>query len=144
MRIVVQFRYGPDGTHTCNRASFNLLGNGVLIEGTKPYSDPVIKGNIHLSNTKGNQDAGNIIPGGHPSSRYNEIIITQEEAEALAAGANEGFVQFSLDCAMPPSIGCHTGVAFTQLFLANDSTPIYSGYPDGNFLEINPCTGVTR
>ncbi|MCY1662538.1 PKD domain-containing protein [Chryseobacterium sp. SL1] len=144
MRIVVQFRYGPDGTHTCNRASFNLLGNGVLIEGTKPYSDPVIKGNIHLSNTKGNQDAGNIIPGGHPSSRYNEIIITQEEAEALAAGANEGFVQFSLDCAMPPTIGCHTGVAFTQLFLANDSTPIYSGYPDGNFLEINPCTGVTR
>lgn len=145
MRVVIQYRDGIDTYHACNDASFNLLGNGHIIIGSNPPpADPrgLRKGNVHLSNTGGDQDRLNR-PNGVTSglSRYNEIIITQDEAEQLAAGADEGFVKFSLVCALGY---CHTGVAYTQLFLANDPTPIYSGYPVGNFLEINPCTGERR
>lgn len=143
MRVVIQYRHGIDPGHTCNRASFNLLGNGRIIEGQDPFNQSgVVKGNIHLSNTGGNQDRRNYPPNVSSGySRYSEIIITQEEAEQLAAGASDGYVSFSLDCALG---SCHTGVAYTQLFLANDPAPIYSGYPVGNFLQINPCTGATR
>lgn len=143
MRVVIQYRHGIDPGHTCNRASFNLLGNGQIIEGQNPFNQSgVVKGNIHLSNTGGNQDRHNYPPNVSSGySRYSEIIITQEEAEQLAAGASDGYVSFSLECALG---SCHTGVAFTQLFLANDPAPIYSGYPVGNFLQINPCTGATR
>ncbi|NIF06627.1 PKD domain-containing protein [Chryseobacterium sp. Tr-659] len=144
MRIVIQYRHGVDEYHECNDASFNLFGNGQLIKGTNPYVDPrgVIKGNIHLSNTNATQDRHNYPPGVTSGlSRYNEIIITQDEAIQLAAGAQDGFVKFSLECALG---SCHTGVAYTQLFLANDPTPIYFGNPVGNFLEINPCTGDKR
>lgn len=144
MRIVVQYRHNIDPYHECNDASFNLLGNGIIIKGTAPYVDPkgIIKGNIHLSNTEGNQDRKNY-PSGvtSGSSRYSEIIITQDEAEQLALGSPDGFVKFSLQCALNY---CHNGVAYTQIFLASDPTPIYFGYPNGNFLEINPCTGETR
>ncbi|SEM93912.1 hypothetical protein SAMN05421856_10945 [Chryseobacterium taichungense] len=145
MRVVIQYRDGVDPYHACNDASFNLLGNGHLIIGSNPPpADPrgLRKGNVHLSNTGGDQDRLNRPNGATTGlSRYNEIIITQDEAEQLAAGANQGFVKFSLECALGY---CHTGVAYTQLFLANDPTPIYAGYPVGNFLEINPCTGERR
>ncbi|MBO9690455.1 PKD domain-containing protein [Chryseobacterium sp.] len=142
MRIVIQYRAGIDPGHDCNNASFNLKGNGTLILGKIPYNDPrgIIKGNVHLSNTGGSQDARNIAPLSG-SSRYNEIIITKDEAQAIAQQSPDGFVKFSLECALT---NCHTGVAYTQIFLANAATPIYSGYPNGNFLEINPCTGVTK
>lgn len=144
MKVVIQYRDGIDPGHTCNDASFNLKGNGVLIQGATPYSDPrgIIKGNIHLSNTLQSQDAKNY-PSGVTTgySRYNAITITQDEAQQIALLSPDGFVKFSLECALSY---CHTGVAFTQIFLANATTPIYSGYPNGNFLEINPCTGVTR
>ncbi|WP_415327983.1 PKD domain-containing protein [Chryseobacterium sp. MMS23-Vi53] len=137
MKVVIQYRHGTDPGHTCNDANFNLKGNGILIQGSDPYSHPTIKGNIHLSNTGGSQDAHN----GSGYSRYNAITITQAEAQQIASLSPDGFVKFSLECALSY---CHTGVAFTQIFLANATTPIYSGYPNGNFLEINPCTGVTR
>lgn len=144
MKVVIQYRDGIDPGHTCNDASFNLKGNGVLIQGATPYSDPrgIIKGNIHLSNTLQSQDAKNY-PSGVTTgySRYNAITITQDEAQQIALLSPDGFVKFSLECALSY---CHTGVAFTQIFLANATAPIYSGYPNGNFLEINPCTGVTR
>ncbi|RZJ90534.1 MAG: hypothetical protein EOO20_07860 [Chryseobacterium sp.] len=142
MRVVIQYRAGIDPGHDCNDASFNLKGNGILIQGATPYYDPkgIIKGNVHLSNTGQSQDANNRgnLTG---SSRYNEIVITQTEAQQIALQSPDGFVKFSLECALSY---CHTGVAFTQIFLANATTPIYSGYPNGNFLEINPCTGLTR
>ncbi|MDV7698755.1 PKD domain-containing protein [Chryseobacterium soli] len=146
MRVVIQYRHGIDDYHECNDASFNLLGNQHLITGsTPPPPDPrgLRKGNVHLSNTNGDQDRHNIFPGTNSLSRYNEIVITTDEAVQLAAGASDGFVTFSLECALVGGY-CHTGVAYTQLFLANDPTPIYSGYPIGNFLEINPCTGEKR
>jgi len=145
MKVVILYRDGIDPGHTCNDASFNLKGNGILIQGATPYNDPrgIIKGNIHLSNTLGSQDAKNYYPTNATSgfSRQNTIVITQAEAQQIALLSPDGFVKFSLECALDY---CHTGVAFTQIFLANATTPIYSGYPNGNFLEINPCTGVTR
>lgn len=162
MRVVIQYRDGIDGNHECNHANYNLKGNGSLIKGTNPYVDPnrIIKGNIHLSNDgkgkTGTQDAFNYpptAPSGYTGlDRYNEIIITKEEAEMIAKSSPDGFVEFSLECAFSPggensysaSEGCHPGVAYTQLFLANDPNPIYTGYPSGNFLKINPCTGETK
>ncbi|UKB81176.1 PKD domain-containing protein [Chryseobacterium sp. MEBOG07] len=146
MRVVIQYRDDIDTGHVCNDATFNLTGNDIVIGGINPY--PGFVGNIHLSNTGGNQDRNNHKPGTPPLSRYNEIIITQAEAKLMASKTMDGFVEFSLECALPvnnrPPTGCHQDVAYTEIFLANATVPIYKGYPNGNFLKINPCTGVTK
>ncbi|MCW1961462.1 PKD domain-containing protein [Chryseobacterium viscerum] len=146
MRVVIQYRDDIDTGHVCNDATFNLKGNGIVIGGINPY--PGFIGNIHLSNTGGSQDRGNHKQGTPALSRYNEIIITQAEAKQMASQSSDGFVEFSLECALPvnnrPPTGCHQDVAYTEIFLANATVPIYFGYPNGNFLRINPCTGVTK
>ncbi|MDR4953577.1 PKD domain-containing protein [Chryseobacterium sp. ES2] len=146
MRVVIQYRDDVDQGHVCNDATFNLKGNGIVIGGNNPY--PGFIGNIHLSNTGGSQDRGNHKPGTPALSRYNEIVITQAEAKQMASLSSDGFVEFSLECALPvnnrPPTGCHQDVAYTEIFLANATVPIYFGYPNGNFLRINPCTGVTK
>lgn len=146
MRVVIQYRDDVDQGHVCNDATFNLKGNGIVIGGNNPY--PGFVGNVHLSNTGGNQDRGNHKPGTPALSRYNEITITQAEAKQMASQSSDGFVEFSLECALPPSnrppTGCHQDVAYTEIFLASATVPIYKGYPNGNFLRINPCTGVTK
>lgn len=146
MRVVIQYRDDVDQGHVCNDATFNLKGNDIVIGGVNPY--PGFIGNIHLSNTGGNQDRGNHKPGTPALSRYNEIIITQAEAKQMASQSSDGFVEFSLECALPvnnrPPTGCHQDVAYTEIYLANATVPIYKGYPNGNFLKINPCTGVTK
>jgi len=146
MRVVIQYRDDVDQGHVCNDATFNLKGNDIVIGGVNPY--PGFIGNIHLSNTGGNQDRGNHKPGTPALSRYNEIIITQAEAKQMASQSLDGFVEFSLECALPvnnrPPTGCHQDVAYTEIYLANATVPIYKGYPNGNFLKINPCTGVTK
>jgi hypothetical protein len=147
MRVVIQYRDKIDTGHVCNDATFNLTGNGIIIGGKDPY--PGFIGNVHLSNTNGNQDRHNRPTGDTTSaSRYNEIIITQAEAKKMASQTSDGFVEFSLECALPPGnrppTGCHQDVAYTEIFLANAPIPIYKGYPNGNFLKINPCTGVTK
>lgn len=146
MRVVIQYRDDVDKGHVCNDATFNLKGNGIVIGGNNPY--PGFVGNVHLSNTGGNQDRGNHKPGTPALSRYNEITITQAEAKQMASQSSDGFVEFSLECALPPSnrppTGCHQDVAYTEIFLASATVPIYKGYPNGNFLRINPCTGVTK
>lgn len=139
MRILVQYIHTKErGSHTCNEATFNLKGNGLIIGGSP-------NGNIFLSNTKGSNDKKNY-PAGYPSTytgydRASEIVINQEEAQQIAALSPDGFISFSLECALN---NCHTGVAWTQIFLADSLVPIYDGYPQNNFLSINPCTGVTR
>lgn len=146
MRVVIQYRDDVDQGHVCNDATFNLKGNNIVIGGVNPY--PGFIGNIHLSNTGGNQDRGNHKQGTPARSRYNEIIITQAEAKQMASQSLDGFVEFSLECALPvnnrPPTGCHQDVAYTEIYLANATVPIYKGYPNGNFLKINPCTGVTK
>jgi len=139
MRILIQYIHTKEGgNHTCNNATFNLKGNGLIIGGSA-------NGNVFLSNTGGSNDKKNF-PHGYPQNytgydRASEIIINQDEAQQIAALSPDGFISFSLECALN---NCHTGVAWTQIFLADSLVPIYDGYPLNNFLSINPCTGDTR
>lgn len=139
MRILVQYIHAKEGgSHTCNEATFNLKGNGLIIGGSP-------NGNVFLSNTKGSNDKKNY-PDGYPPTytgydRASEIIINQDEAQQIAALSPDGYISFSLECALN---NCHTGVAWTQIFLADSQVPIYDDYPQNNFLSINPCTGDTR
>jgi hypothetical protein len=149
MRVIVQYKEGVSPSHNCNNANFNLLGNDIVIEGLTPKANPNALGNVFLSNTKGTNDQLNYPPGvTSGASRYTEIIITQEEAEVIAARSADGFISFALDCALPPTTsyptGCHPGVAWTQIYLPDNPVPIYDGYPANNFLQINPCTGEVR
>lgn len=144
MRIVVQYKTGKSPGHGCNDANFNLKGNNVLIKGLTPNTNPNVKGNIYLSNTLGSNDQRNY-PVGEPQgtnpNRYSELIITQEEAQEIASKSTDGFISFALECALP---SCHTGVAWTQIFLADNPIPIYDNFPKDNFLSINPCTGEIK
>ncbi|KPH15027.1 PKD domain-containing protein [Chryseobacterium sp. ERMR1:04] len=143
MRILIQYingrKHPKQKGHTCDRATFNLKGNGLTIGGSE-------NGNIFLSNTNGSNDKHNF-PSGYNQQTYqgpdraSEITISQDEAQQIAAKSSDGFITFSLECALNT---CHTGVAWTQIFLADSLVPIYDDYPTDNFLQINPCTGDTR
>jgi len=139
MRILIQYIHAKEnGNHTCNSAVFNLKGNGLIIGGSP-------NGNVFLNNAGLPDDRRNF-PNGYPSTytgydRASEIIISQDEAQQIAALSPDGYISFSLECALTY---CHTGVAWTQIFLADSQVPIYDGYPENNFLSINPCTGDTR
>lgn len=139
MRILIQYIHAKEnGNHTCNAAVFNLKGNGLIIGGNP-------NGNVFLNNAGGPDDKLNY-PDDYPDNytgydRASEIIINQDEAQQIAALSPDGFISFSLECALGY---CHTGVAWTQIFLADSQVPIYDDYPENNFLSINPCTGDTR
>ena len=140
MEIIVQYNstLGPcPGGHTCNDASFILNGNNVEI------------GRVFLSNTGGSNDNDNRPPGETSGpNRYNIFTIDTDIAQSIAdaSSAQDGFISFSLDCALPisnrPPTGCHQDVAWTTLKL--NGVVIYDGCPNNNFLTINPCTGETR
>ena len=142
MRILIQYIDGRNHPkqqgHACNEATFNLKGNGLIIGGKT-------NGNVFLSNTGQNNDKFNYpshyAPGYKGPDRASEIIISQDEAQQIASLSPDGFISFSLECALSR---CHTGVAWTQIFLADSQVPIYDDYPENNFLSINPCTGDTR
>ncbi|UKB82414.1 PKD domain-containing protein [Chryseobacterium sp. MEBOG06] len=139
MRVLIQYIDAKQGNHTCNEATFNLKGNGIIIGGSP-------NGNVFLSNTYESNDKKNY-PAGYDKDTYrgpdraSEIIINKDEAQQIADKSPDGFISFSLECALTR---CHTGVAWTQIFLADSKVPIYDGYPQNNFLSINPCTGETR
>lgn len=134
MEIVVRYSDNANdpcgGGHSCDRASFKLKGNGVEI------------GDVFLNNGGGTLDHHNYPPGvTSGGSRYSLLPqITTSLAQQIAAISPDGFITFSLECALP--IGCHTGTAWTT-FKLNGNT-IYEGCPNNNFLTINPCTGETR
>lgn len=134
MEITVQYSANSSdpcgGGHTCDRASFKLKGNGIEI------------GDVFLNNAGGPLDHHNYPPGvTSGGSRYNILpAITTAVAQQIAAISPDGFITFSLECALPT--GCHTGTAWTT-FKLNGNT-IYEGCPNNNFLTINPCTGETR
>lgn len=139
MRILIQYIHEKENkVHTCNLAVFNLKGNGLIIGGNP-------NGNVFLNNAGGPDDKLNY-PKNYPADykgfdRASEIIISRDEAKQIAALSPDGFISFSLECALS---SCHTGVAWTQIFLADNQDPIYDGYPQNNFLSINACTGETR
>lgn len=124
------------GGHSCNAATFYLRGNTTTI------------GTVYLSNTGGSNDQFNYPPG-HTSGydRYNELTLTTQQAQDIAASSQDGNITFALVCATPVNVnygygngGCHTNV--TWITLKRNGQTIYSGCPNNNFLTINPCTGV--
>ena len=139
MEFIVQYNdsLGPcPGGHGCDAATFYLRGNTTTI------------GTVYLSNTGGSNDQLNY-PAGETSggNRYNSFTLTTEQSQAIAISSVDGNIVFALICATPADIdygwgigGCHTNVTWIKL-LRND-VEIYSGCPNGNFLTINPCTGV--
>jgi hypothetical protein len=136
----------PQG-HTCNGATYRLLGNGT-------YVIPGPWNGIFSINNGGNgnpdcPDYQNLPPiPASPYARYNEIVLTTTQAQALANGAVNGFINFSIQCATPPNVACyqgtngicHTGAMWVQV-IKSDGTYIYNGCPLDDFLNINPCTG---
>lgn len=136
--FIVQYSYdeGPcPGGHYCDCATFYLMANETNI------------GTAYLSNTGGQNDIFNY-PAGETSgpNRYNEIMMSPEQAQEISVSAVDGIVDFSLECALPPTgtcanrpTGCHEDVTWIKMI--RDGVTIYEGCPEGNFISMNPCTG---
>ena len=132
------------GGHICNYAVFYLTGNGVRITGGTISNQAV-----WLNNSGGPYDKLNYPPGVTSGrDRYNKLTADTVTAQAIANTSTDGYITFSLDCAIAdlglpttavfPS-GCHTNVTWITMIL--NGSKIYEGCPDGNFVTINPCTG---
>lgn len=125
-------------THTCNTAKFNLYANQTLL------------GQVNINNT-GEDDFFNYPPGENADTyypnvnynRYNVVGMSSQQAKEISDLAIDGAVEFRLECAYPSSDSdlypCHEAVAHIQM-IRNDEL-IYDGYPVGNFIRINPCSG---
>lgn len=142
MEFVAQYssESGPCyGGHACNVATFYLRANTVTI------------GTVYLSNTLGDQDMLNFPPGEDINTlpydpqyigfknmrRYNSFNLTTQQAQDISTTSVDGNITFALVCALP---SCHSGL--TWLTLKRNGEIIYDECPIGNFLTINPCTGV--
>jgi hypothetical protein len=147
MEFIVQYRPSESpckSGHGCNAAAFFLTGNGIRITG-----GTIANQAVWLNNYGGPYDKLNYPPGIFSGpDRYNKLTADTATAAAIAATSDDGFIRFSLDCAIkqiyPGNYGfgrnkCHTDVTWITLIL--NGQKIYSGCPNGNFLTINPCTG---
>jgi hypothetical protein len=147
MEFIVRYSdtKGPcPGGHSCNFAVFFLNGNGIKITGGT-ISDEA----VWLNNYGGPSDKLNYPPGVSSGyDRYNLLTCDTERAQLIANTSSDGFITFSLDCAVaelglsePDAFagGCHTNVTWITMVL--NGQKIYEGCPDGNFVTINPCTG---
>jgi len=124
------------GAHTCSGAKFNLYANESLL------------GQVNINNI-GTDDFFNYPPDENANTyypdvnynRYNVVGMSSEQAKEISDLTIDGIVEFRLECAYSDINGnpCHEAVAHVQM-IRND-TIIYDGYPVGNILRINPCTG---
>jgi len=146
----------PDeiGSHGCNRALFEIYGNGVYIGDSKINNSYGTGGGETIHGTYICQDYYNV-PNeleaggfwtGSPYSRYNKIIITSDQAIDISnAGGGGNIVGFSLISAMleygatcDDILDPHSNVTWTRISKP-DGTVIYNGCPEGNFAEIDVC-----
>lgn len=143
--IRYSFNKGPcPGGHICNYAVFYLNGNGIRITG-----GTIANQAVWLNNNGGIYDKLNYPPGITSGiDRYNRLTADTATAEAIANTSTDGYITFSLDCAIKdlglPTTqvfpgGCHTNVTWITMLL--NGQKIYEGCPNGNFVTINPCTG---
>jgi len=146
----------PDeiGSHGCNRALFEIYGNGVYIGDSKINNAYGTGGGETIHGTYICQDYYNVpneleVGGfwtGSPYSRYNKIIITSDQAIDISnAGGGGNIVGFSLISAMTEYgatcddiLDPHSNVTWTRISKP-DGTVIYNGCPEGNFAEIDVC-----
>lgn len=129
MEFLVRYsdtRGSRPGGHQCDRGTFNLKANNITV------------GTVYLSNTNGVNDHHNYWPGENSGGdRYNSLTLTNQQVQDIAAATNDGTIQLSLNCAL--SGGCHESVNWVTVKINNKQ--IYDGYPSGNFVKINACTG---
>jgi len=129
MEFLVRYsdtRGSKPGGHQCDRGTFNLKANNVTV------------GTVYLSNTNGTNDHHNYWPGESSGmDRYNSLTLTNQQVQDIAAATNDGTIQLSLNCSL--SGGCHESVNWVTVKINNKQ--IYDGYPSGNFVKINACTG---
>jgi hypothetical protein len=129
MEFLVRYsdtRGSKPGGHQCDRGTFNLKANNVTV------------GTVYLSNTNGVNDHHNYWPGENSGGdRYNSLTLTNQQVQDIAAATNDGTIQLSLNCALTG--GCHESVNWVTVKINNKQ--IYDGYPSGNFVKINACTG---
>lgn len=134
------------GGHLCNRAVFDVVGNGITI------------GQISLNNGAGAMDLGNRFPeyieggegyvGQHTRDRYNEFVVDSATAEALALASPDGTIDLAFICACVSGVNCqsancHQDVSWMRIY--KDGVEIYNGCPQGNILEdFIPCTTTTE
>lgn len=143
------------GQHQCNRALFEVYGNGVYIGDSRMNNyDGALSGPTTVNGTFICGDYDNtpaLLTGGtwtgSPLSRYSVMTIDQTTAQAIAATAGGNTVTFSLLAAMTTyGASCsfatipHANITWTRI---TDSTGkvIYNGCPNGNIVTINVCTG---
>lgn len=142
------------GTHICNRACFEVTGNGVYIGDSLmnnaggPTGGLQTAGGHYICEDYGNTPApltGGVWTGS-AQARYSKMIIDAPTAAAVAAAGGGGTtITFALVAAMT-TYGqiCdtldfpHTNITWTRI-----STPsgvvLYNGCPVGNFLTIDIC-----
>ena len=131
--------------HRCNAAVFWLKGNNIKITGGS-----VSDGAVWLNNNGGVYDKLNY-PVGVSSgiNRFNVLTADTQTATAIAATSTNGFINFTLDCAIidffpGQNLGfgvnvCHTSSSFIIAKL--NGNIIWSGCPAANTFSLNPCTG---
>lgn len=143
------------GMHFCNRALFEVYGNGIYIGDSRMNNtDGVGGGQTSHSGNNICEDYHNMpdaiqIGGvwtGDPQSRYDKFTITEQQAIQIAMANNGGtIIQLSFvgtmetyhkSCdAVPYS---HENITWMRVYSPIDEL-IYSGCPSGNFLNLDIC-----
>lgn len=130
IKFIVEYRANSaespcGGGHTCNRAVFDLVINGITV------------GQVNMNNTGGAYDDENR-PADHSSlsDRYSEVTLTQEQITQILEVSN--LLDISLECACVTGVNCqsancHTSVSWLRLEI--DDEVIYSDCPAGSFIE---------
>lgn len=143
------------GTHTCNRALFEIFGNGIYIGDSKlNNTSGTLSGAVTSQGTYICGDYANLpspLTGGTWSgssyARYNSITITQAQAIAIAATApGSSTISFSLVAAMTTygPVTCsgltspHDNITWVRI-RNSAGTILYNGCPVSNIATITVC-----
>lgn len=139
--------------HFCNRALFEVFGNGVYIADSRMNNEGGSGGVVTSHGTNICEDYHNVpdtlvggIWTGNTQARYNRTVITQEQAIAIAAAGGEtNSINFSLVAAMTTynatcdaDINPHSNITWVRISELN-GTVIYNGCPEGNFATVDVC-----
>lgn len=139
MKFIVEYRATAGespcaGGHTCNRAVFDIVVNGVTV------------GQANMNNAGGVHDHENR-PDDYTNDRdrYSEITLTPQQIEDILDISH--LLDISLECACVAGVNCqnstcHNSVSWLRLEI--DGDPVYSGCPSGGFIhDYDACENYT-
>jgi hypothetical protein len=144
-------------THFCNRALYEVHGNGIYVGDSRMNNlDGTGGGSTSHSHNFICQDYYNYpsfylgqVWTGSARARYDRLSITYPQAIAIANTNNGGTViEFAFQSAMSTyNASCDAGLTphmnITWVRISSpDGVELYSGCPEGVFLEIDVCTGA--